>query len=443
MNFKVANNIEKLKILHSIIKRYSSQFSNNSFDVVVVGGGIIGCATARALLIENRNLRVGLVEKENKLSFHQSGHNSGVIHAGIYYKPGSLRAKLCIKGLQMTYDYCNKKNIPYKKCGKLIVATNENEIKRLIDLYERGMQNSTPDIKLLDEHEIKTIEPHCKGLNAIYSPHTGIVDWATVTQNYAADFKHMGGKIFYDFKVESFNENKNGRALKLRAKNNEVVITDYVITCGGLQSDKLSIMTGCKDEPYILPVRGEYLLLKSDKSYLVKGNIYPVPNPDLPFLGVHFTPRMDGSVFLGPNAVLALKQEGYKWNDISIGNTLRVLKKKGVRKLLKNNIQFGINEILKSIYLSKQLRELQNYIPNIQLNDIIRGPSGVRAQPLWSNGKMVEDLVLDCASNDPNESVKYRVLHCRSAPSPSATSSLPIADIIVDKMFKKYPKLKL
>ncbi|XP_003243484.1 L-2-hydroxyglutarate dehydrogenase, mitochondrial [Acyrthosiphon pisum] len=421
--------------------RFYSKGQKNSYDVLVVGGGIVGFATARALLSRNKHLQVGLVEKENRPSVHQSGHNSGVIHAGIYYKPGSMRAKMCIEGLYKTYEYCAKNSIPHKKCGKLIVATEESQLKSLNDLYERGLENGTPDIKLINGNDIKTIEPYCNGVRAIHSPHTGIVDWGVVTQHYATDFANLGGQIIYNFKVKSFEECKHNRALKIISKKNNEVLADYVITCGGLQSDKLSLMTGCKADPYILPIRGEYLLLGKEKAHLVKGNIYPVPDPSLPFLGVHFTPRMDGSVFLGPNAVLALKQEGYSWNDVSISNTIRLLKLDGVQKLMAKHMKFGINETIKSLFPAKQLKEIQNYIPDIKKNDIKKGPTGVRAQPLWADGTMAEDLVLDIASNDPSDLVKHRIMHCRSAPSPSATSSLPIGEVIVDKMFAKYPNL--
>ncbi|XP_050441338.1 L-2-hydroxyglutarate dehydrogenase, mitochondrial [Adelges cooleyi] len=440
MTLKIMRNTGELLLRKH--NRFYSNAAQNSFDVVVVGGGIVGCATARELLVRNKNLKVGLVEKENRPAYHQSGHNSGVVHAGIYYKPGTLRAELCIKGLYMTYDYCARNNIPYKKCGKLIVATDKRQVNDLIALYERGLENGTPDIRLVDEHDIKTIEPYCRGYKAIHSPHTGIVDWTTVTRHYAADFEKSGGQLVYNFGVKSFKKGKNDRALEIVGKENKSVLADYVVTCGGLQSDKLSTMTGCKAEPYIVPVRGEYLLLNKQKSYLIKGNIYPVPDPSLPFLGVHFTPRMDGSVFLGPNAVLALKQEGYGWKDISVKNTLRILKIDGVQKLIKKHWRFGINEVFKSFHPTKQLNELQSYIPNIKKEDITKGPTGVRAQPLWSNGTMAEDLVLDIASDDPDKVVEYRVMHCRSAPSPSATSSLPIGNIIVDELFKKYPKLK-
>lgn len=267
---------------------------------------------------------MAIVEKEPKLAAHQSGHNSGVIHAGIYYKPGSLKAKLCVEGLRLTYAYLDKKKIPYKKCGKLIVATDNDEVKRLMDLYERGKKNNVPNLTLLhSEDEIQKIEPFCQGLKALWSPDTGIVDWGQVTQHYAMDFKTDGGDIFCNYKVKKFTETKGEKIdaypITIHGdRNNQILLTKNVLACGGLQSDLLAEKTGCPREPRIIPFRGEYLLLAKEKQHMIKGNIYPVPDPRFPFLGVHFTPRMDGSVWLGPNAVLAFKREGYKYADTLI-----------------------------------------------------------------------------------------------------------------------------
>ena len=289
--------------------------SYSQYDLVVVGGGIVGVASAREILLRNPNLKIALLEKERKLAFHQSGHNSGVIHAGIYYKPGTLKARLCVEGLRLAYKYCDEKKIPYKKVGKLIVATETSELGRLNDLHERGIKNEVPDLALIDGPQIKEIEPYCKGVKALWSPHTGIVDWALVTEYYSKDFNQSGGHIFLNFKVTKFTETPTNAEFPVTIQGSQAhqrIKTRYVLTCGGLQSDILAELTGCPREPRIVPFRGEYLLLAKEKCHMVKGNIYPVPNPKLPFLGVHFTPRMDGSVWLGPNAVLAFKREGYK-----------------------------------------------------------------------------------------------------------------------------------
>lgn len=271
-------------------------------------------ASARELLLRHPGLKVAVIEKESRLAFHQSGHNSGVIHAGIYYKPGSLKAKLCVQGMQLAYDYLNLKGIPYKKCGKLIVAVDKSEIPSLEELHKRGIANGVTDLKMIGGDEIHQYEPHCNGVQALWSPHTGIVDWALVTEEYANDFRKSGGEIYLDFEVNNFGE-ATGDAdfpIIIRQKSNLEVKTKYVLACCGLQSDLVAVMSGCSPNPKIIPFRGEYLVLNPGRNYLVKGNIYPVPDSRFPFLGVHFTPRMDGTILLGPNAVLALRREGYK-----------------------------------------------------------------------------------------------------------------------------------
>lgn len=254
-----------------------------------------------------------LLEKEDRLAVHQTGHNSGVLHCGIYYTPGSLRAKLCVQGIKLMYDYCDKKKIPYKKCGKLIVATNEEELKRLKDLFDRGIQNGVPDLEIYCQSEIHKIEPHCCGVGAIYSPITGIVDYAKVTETMGKDFKQCGGDVKVSFHVDKFEDSKDPLyPVKITSKSKEVVEAKHVLVCAGLFSDRLAVKTGCPRNPQIVPFRGEYLILLPQKRNLVKGNIYPVPDPRLPFLGVHCTPRMDGNIWLGPNAVVAFKREGYR-----------------------------------------------------------------------------------------------------------------------------------
>ncbi|XP_030745080.1 LOW QUALITY PROTEIN: L-2-hydroxyglutarate dehydrogenase, mitochondrial-like, partial [Sitophilus oryzae] len=291
------------------------------YDVVVVGGGIVGAASARELKIRHPKLKMAILEKESELAKHQSGHNSGVIHAGIYYKPGSLKAKLCVEGLQLMYKYCDQKKIPYKKVGKLIVATNEVEVKRLADLHDRAIQNKVPDIKLLNGvEEIQKIEPYCVGLQALWSPHTGIIDYTLVTKQYGIDFKEQGGEIHLNFEVNGFENSKdNNYPVLIKSTDGQQVKSKYVLTCGGLHSDKLAELSGTSKIIYLFiwnPPESDLDVILAffkrwKKRQLIKGIIYPVPDPRFPFLGVHFTPRMDGSVWLGPNAVLAFKREGY------------------------------------------------------------------------------------------------------------------------------------
>lgn len=313
----------KLVLLFSISINFD-KLNNNTFfycfsdieayDVVIVGGGIVGVATARQMALRHKSLRMAIVEKENRLAAHQTGHNSGVIHAGIYYKPGSLKAKLCVEGLKLAYQYMDENEIPYKKVGKLIVATDEVEVGRLKELHDRGIKNQVQDLKLLkSEEEIKQYEPYCKGLQALWSPHTGIVDWAVVTKHYGSDFQKSGGQIHLNYEVNGFQDSGDKEyPVLVKSKSGKKVLAKYVLTCGGLYSDKLAEMSGCPRDPRIVPFRGEYLLLSPEKAKNVKANIYPVPDPRFPFLGVHFTPRMNGDVWLGPNAVLAFAREGYK-----------------------------------------------------------------------------------------------------------------------------------
>ncbi|XP_073817044.1 L-2-hydroxyglutarate dehydrogenase [Musca autumnalis] len=407
------------------------------YDLVVVGGGIVGTASAREILMRHPSMKIAILEKESKLAFHQSGHNSGVIHAGIYYKPGTLKAKLCVEGLHLAYKYLDAKGIPYKKCGKLIVATDELEVSRLMDLHERGIKNNVPDLQLIEGSKIQEVEPYCKGLKALWSPQTGIVDWGLVTEYFGQDFKQAGGDIYLDFKVTKFEESKDAGAseypVTIRGdRSHQVVRSRNVLTCGGLQSDLIAEKTGCPRSPRIIPFRGEYLLLAKEKCHMVRGNIYPVPDPRFPFLGVHFTPRMDGSVWLGPNAVLALKREGYGWGDVNLLELFDALRYPGFLKMASKYIGFGLSEMSKSVFTNLQVKDLQKFIPEITEYDVSRGPAGVRAQALDMDGNLVDDFVFDRGVG--TGSLATRVLHCRNAPSPGATSSLAIAKMVADKI---------
>lgn len=300
-------------ILRFILHCRYSTIRNKNYDIAIIGGGIVGSASARELIMRHPSLKIALLDKEKHFAYHQSGNNSGVVHAGIYYKPGSLKAKLCVQGMQLAYKYFDEKGIKYSKCGKLIVATERPEVPRLLDLYERGLKNGVKDIKLLDSDEIKELEPHCRGIQALWSPHTGIVDWGEVTQAYVKDFTKCGGDSYLNFEVKKFAETENSEYPVLITDTKENTIqAKFVLTCCGLQSDTVAVLTGCPEEPKIIPFRGEYLFLVPEKSKLAKTNIYPVPDPRFPFLGVHLTPRIDGRVIVGPNAILAFCKEGYK-----------------------------------------------------------------------------------------------------------------------------------
>uniref|UniRef100_G3PDH5 L-2-hydroxyglutarate dehydrogenase, mitochondrial n=1 Tax=Gasterosteus aculeatus TaxID=69293 RepID=G3PDH5_GASAC len=401
--------------------------SPSTYDVAVVGGGIVGLATVRELILRHPSLSFVLLEKEKELAVHQSGHNSGVIHSGIYYTPGSLKARLCVRGATLAYEYCEKKGLPYKKCGKLIVALEHEEIPRLQALYERGMKNNVRDLSIIDAKGIREREPFCRGLMALDSPYTGIVDWRMVALRYGQDFEEAGGTVVTDAEVDDITtvtESPAGNEVRCR----------YVLTCGGLYSDRLSQISGCSPEPRIVPFRGDYLVLKPEKHFWARGNIYPVPDPRFPFLGVHFTPRMDGSVWLGPNAVLAFKREGYKVYDFNVRDFADALSFRGLQKLVMKNVTYGIGEMYRGIFIGAQVKILQKYIPELSLSDVLRGPAGVRAQALDRDGNLVDDFVFDGGVGD----VGSRVLHVRNAPSPAATSSLAIAEMVADEVESRF-----
>ncbi|CAG0914926.1 unnamed protein product [Notodromas monacha] len=419
--------IVSLRHLSSGVQRASN--SESEYDVAVVGGGIVGCATARELKMRHPKLRMCLIEKEKHFAGHQSGHNSGVIHAGIYYTPGSLKAKLCVEGMRLAYKYCDEHNIPYKKVGKLIVARDDVEVERLHVLHDKGLKNEVPDLELISSSKITQLEPYVRGKEALLSPHTGIVDWGLVTKSFAESFEKLGGDTRLNFEVSGF-EMTEKNLVRIRSKDGAVRCR-FALTCGGLHADRLAEMSGCGREPRIVPFRGEYLLLKPEKRNLIQRNVYPVPDPRFPFLGVHFTPRMDGAVWLGPNAVLALSREGYSWSDFDAKDLWDAVKFSGFQKLAVKYIGFGTKEIMRSWVMRLQVRELQKFVPALSLSDVTRGPAGVRAQAMDGSGNLVDDFVFDTGKEGD---IGKRVLHCRNAPSPGATSSLAIAKMIADKV---------
>jgi L-2-hydroxyglutarate oxidase LhgO len=396
------------------------------YDIAVVGGGIVGNATTRELKGRFAHLKVAGVEKENAFNKHQTGRNSGVIHSGIYYKPGSLKAKLCVDGRHLAWDYCERKGIDYKQVGKLILATDESELGRLQDLWVRGQENGVEGLEMLDEAQIREREPHARGIKAIFSPVTGIVDWGQVSASYVNDAKEAGAEYYLEHEVTKITR-QNGVTI-LHTPKGEVQAKN-VITCGGLYSDKLGKMTGGQRDPKIVPFRGDYLILKPEKSYLVKGNIYPVPDPEFPFLGVHFTPRMDGTIWLGPNAVLAFAREGYQFWDINPPELWDALTYPGFFKLATKYWKIGAGEMYRDLVRSAYVKALQRYVPELSPDDCLAGPSGVRAQAMAADGSLVDDFVFEGADG---------VVHVRNAPSPAATSSLAIGKYIVDDAEKRF-----
>ncbi|EDQ92464.1 uncharacterized protein MONBRDRAFT_14006 [Monosiga brevicollis MX1] len=406
----------------------------------VIGGGIVGTAVARQLQLKRPDWRVVLLEKNEALADEQTGHNSGVIHSGVYYTPGSLKARLCLRGNELLYDFCAQQNIPVTRCGKLIVATHEAELPRLQALLERGQANGVPGLELLEgSSAVQAHEPHCAGIAAIHCPSTGIVDYRQVTQALCDDLVARGGHVYMGSRVERIDSKENEGVQLYVAGVSTPLHADYAIGCAGVYSDRLARVTRVDGTsspdgtwhhlarppplPDIVPIRGEYLVLRENKRHLVRGNIYPVPDPTLPFLGVHFTPRMDGSLWLGPNAVPALARQGYSWRDISWPDLWDMVASRGYWRLAWRHRWFGLDEIRRSLDLRAQVRYLQRYIPDIQVDDVQQGPAGVRAQALDKAGQLVEDFVL--------ETVGPNTLHVINAPSPAATSSLAIAEYVV------------
>ncbi|RZF43199.1 hypothetical protein LSTR_LSTR013879 [Laodelphax striatellus] len=405
------------------------------YDVVVVGGGIIGTGTALKLKQKLPQLSIAIVEKENCVAIHQSGRNSGVIHAGMYYKPGSLRAELCVKGMLEMYKYCEANNIPHKRNGKIIVATTPQEVKWLEDLMNRGFKNCVPGLEMLDQGQIKDVEPHCVGLKAIYSPYTGIINFADVCHHFAAKFKELKGHIYTNFRVVDLKPTPEGGGSTKQDCSNypisvvgdkKVLHAGFVLSCAGLYADEIAKLTDKCVDQQIIPFRGTYYLLCEKKQHMVKGNIYPVPNPSLPFLGVHFTPKMDGSVWCGPTAALAFRKEGYKATDFDGKEFCDMVKFQGLRSFVFKNFTSNVIEILKSTSKRAQLIELRKYIPTINASDLLPGPSGVQAQAMDSCGQLVEDFAF-ISSND-------RILHCLNCPSPAATASIAISEYIANKV---------
>ncbi len=409
--------------------------SKQSYDVAIVGAGLVGLATARELLIRQPELRVVVLEKEPVLASQQSGHNSGVIHSGIYYTPGSLKARACVAGHRAMLEFCQDQGIPFELCGKVIVALDESELPRLEDLYQRGIANGVPGLEMIGPERLRELEPYATGIKAIYSPQTGITDFVKVAHAYAHTIQQCGGEIITGCKVAAFS-NKGKQTLLLctqprtNAGNAQVEIeTRYIITCGGLQADKLSQMSSKKAEIHILPFRGDYYVLRPERRHLVRALIYPVPDPRFPFLGVHFTRRLDGAVWAGPNAVLAFAREGYQRWKINPKDLWEILSYSGFWKMAARYWKMGLAEMYRDYVKAAYVKELQRYLPELQADDIVPGPSGVRAQALANDGRLMDDFLIQHGEN---------IVHVLNAPSPAATSSLVLARLIVDEAQRSF-----
>ena len=388
------------------------------FDVAVVGGGIVGLATALRLTERRPDLRVAVLEKEPELATHQSGHNSGVLHAGLYYQPGSLKARLCREGKAAVEAFAETHDIPFERCGKLVVALDESELPRLAALHERATANGVPGLEEVGPERIREIEPHAAGIRGLWSPETGIIDFRRVALAMAADLRDRGVTIETGREVRSLTE--RGVEVVVGTAGGDVV-AGMVVACAGLQADRVAALSGSQDGPRIVPFRGDYYTLTADARPLVRGLIYPVPDPRFPFLGVHFTKRIDGAVWAGPNAVLAFAREGYRRRDLNLRDLAGTMTNRGFLRLATRYLGTGLAEMWRDWWKPAFVRELQRYVPEIRADQLVFGPSGVRAQALERDGTLVDDFVLGGSG---------RILHVRNAPSPAATSSLAIGAML-------------
>ena len=391
---------------------------NTEKEIIIIGGGIVGIATAYQLCKQQPKAQITVLEKEETLGYHQTGNNSGVLHAGLYYKPGSEKAKLAVKGIQQMTQFCQENDIPHEICGKLVIACDETEIPRLDELYDRGQKNGLLGLKKLNQEQLREIEPYAAGIAAIHVPEEGIVNYKKVIEAMALKLKNQGGNIITSAKVIKIQQIKNKWIVHTTKGEFE---SDIIVNCAGLYSDRISELAGEKREMRIIPFRGEYYKIKPEKQYLVKNLIYPVPDPQFPFLGVHFTRLISGGIEAGPNAVLALAREGYHKSQVNIRELYDILSYAGFWRFVQKHWSMSMEELYRS--LSKKLfcQSLQKLVPEIQEKDLETGGAGVRAQAIFPNGELVQDFNLVARNN---------AFHVLNAPSPAATASLAIGEEI-------------
>mgnify|MGYP001481302503 CR=1 FL=1 len=395
------------------------------YDFTIIGGGIVGLSVGLALTEQFPDKRIVILEKEKQLAAHQTGNNSGVIHSGIYYKPGSFKARFARQGSQSMVEFCQKYEIEHDICGKVIVATNQKELPLLENLYQRGLQNGLT-IEKLTRDELLEVEPHVNGLEAIHVPAAGIVNYKQVSEKIAELILERGGEVRCLEAVRMIEEHQDGVTVETDQNTYQ---TKFLVNCAGLHSDRIAKLAGYKIDMKIVPFRGEYYKLKPERRSLVRNLIYPVPNPDFPFLGVHFTRMIGGEVEAGPNAVLSFKREGYKKTDINVKDLAEVLSYKGFWKLASQNMREGINEMVRSVSKKKFVESLQTLIPEIKGEDLVPGGAGVRAQALKSDGSLVDDFHIVQGKKS---------LHVCNAPSPAATASLEIGKEVVRQIKERF-----
>ncbi len=390
-------------------------------DLAIVGGGIVGLAVARELIRRNPKSSVCVLEREVGTAMHQSGHNSGVVHAGIYYEPGSLKARLCVEGGRELYSYCAQRNIACERRGKLILATRRSELPRLAELERRANANGVPELRRIGPAEIERIEPHARGMAALHSPNTGVVDFAAVTRAFARDVLDAGGAIATGCEVEDVKNDSRSVSL-VHARG--AVQAGHAIFCAGAWADRLAITAGADPDPRIVPFRGAYLRLVPERRHLVRSLLYPVPDPSLPFLGVHLTRRIDGEVLVGPTALIALARDAYRMRTVRRRDLLDTLAWPGTWRMIARFWHTGIDELHRAVLRSAIVRAASRYVPELRRADLQPAFAGVRAQGLGRDGRLLDDFVF---------SATPRALHVRNAPSPGATASLAIARHIVDQ----------
>jgi 2-hydroxyglutarate dehydrogenase len=393
----------------------------NQCDVAIVGAGILGLATARELTRRDPRLRVAVLEKEDDVARHQTGHNSGVVHAGIYYAPGSLKARLCTAGARELYEYCEQRGIPHERCGKVIVATSDAELSGLAELERRGRANGVPGLRRVDARELEQIEPHARGVAALHSPHTGIADFPAVARAFAEDVRTAGGTVTTGTAVSAVEDRRDEVAVEHAAGS---TVARAALVCAGAWADRLAVKAGAPADPRIVPFRGAYLRLRPQRRDLVRGLIYPVPDPELPFLGVHLTRHVDGDVLIGPTALLAPGRDAYRLRTAHTRDLRESLAWPGTWRMARRFWRTGLDELGYAASRRRLVRAAARFVPELEASDVIEGPAGVRAQALARDGTLVDDFVFSRTG---------RTLHVRNAPSPAATSALAIAREIADQ----------
>jgi L-2-hydroxyglutarate oxidase LhgO len=388
--------------------------------IAVVGAGILGLAVAGRLAHMIPDARITVVDKEDDIAGHQTGHNSGVVHAGLYYAPGSLKAQLCTRGRELLQAYCVERGLPYVECGKLVVARRDDEVPALREIERRATANGVPGLRRLSGDELSEVEPEAVGVAALHSPRTAIVDYRAIARSIADELVEQGSEVRLGFEVTGLR--RQGSEVVVTSPDGEIVV-DRAVVCAGLQADRVSRLAGDDEEPAIVPFRGEYYRLVPERSHLVRGLIYPVPDPRYPFLGVHFTRRVDGGVDIGPNAVLALAREGYRWSDVRFGELWETLRWPGTRRLAREHWRTGLTEVRGSLSRASFLAAAREFVPALSNADVEPAPAGVRAQAVDRDGTLVDDFRINHLGS---------IVTVRNAPSPAATSALAIAEHVAD-----------